>query len=440
MATCIWKGHAPPVAQVDRAAIDTGTTWANNDTVTFTINSKTVTHTLTTEANNHATILTNAAVTLNASTIPEFAEITWANYGDTHIQGTVDTAGKPVTHGTVTNTTAGDGAFGQFANVTANSGPYCADTAVNWSTGATPANTNDIIFENSKVPCKYGLDFSTIQPNSITKRQSFTGEIGLPRMNVDAGDDADNRYVEYREQSLKFAGTAAQETATSVDIGEGEGTGSGRVKIDMTTANTNFTIHNKGQRAETGIPCVLLKGTNTLNTLKIIKGDVGVAFFGGDTSNLSGGIDIGYKDSVLGDSELVCGSGVTLGNIDQTGGKTDFDLTTAAVTTADLRAGELTLRGDTNGITTFNVTGGKCIDMGGSGTIATLNVSGPGDYDHTKSMTARTITNVELFKGAAYRDPHGVVTETNDIDLNQCKLSDVTIEKPAHKTVAFSAV
>lgn len=428
MANAIFLGHAEAVAQVQRAAITAGGTWANADTVTMTINGKNVVFTLTDEANTRSEILTNLATLLNASTIPEFEEITWANFANTHIQGTADEAGVPFT-ATNSEDTAGDGTFGDFAVSTEGGGPYSANTADNWSTGATPADADAVIFENSDVDCKYDLNaLAAIKPTNITIKQSYTGCIGLPRINVDGGTADEDKYVEYRTRYLAFK-------PTTVNIGEGEGNGSGRIMLDVGQGSAPvITVFNSGTREETGIPSTLLRGGNNSCSLTVLKGDVGLAFFGGESANVTAGFKISYVDNRLGDSSIVCGDGLTFGNIDQSGGQLAFE---DNVTTFTQTGGEATIRGAAT-ITTLTMNG-KFYSYG-TGTISTLNVLDDGDFDHSRSMEAKTISNVNLFKGAKYRDPNGVLTESAGIDLEQCTLQGVTIEKAANNTVTFSAI
>ncbi len=429
MATVIWQGGAPAIAQVDRSDI-AGNDGAHStgydfgDTITVTINGKAVTYALVVADESFGLILISLAAALNASVIPEFAEITWANYTNTALQGTADTAGKPVTW-TISATTSGNGAMGAVGSVTANSGPNCADTLANYSTGALPVDETDtVIFENSDVDCLYGLDLSAVDATSLTIKQSYTGNIGLPRTNIDAGTN--NSYVEYRDTYLKMG-------ATTVEIGEGEGTGSGRVKLDFGSDDVDVTVRGKGNRAEAGIPCVLLKGSSASNQLAVLRGDVGVAFFGGETTNLSGGLKLGHVGRVLSDAYVVLGSGVTLAAITQSGGQLQVE---SNLTTFTQYAGEANVGGSAT-ITTATIHGR--LQDSSSGIFTTLILVG--EYDHSQSLTAKTITNaVELYKDAVYRDPYDVVTEDGDFDLNQCRRDQVTIEKPANKNIAFSAV
>ncbi len=429
MGNAIWLGHAEAVAQVQRAAITAGGTWANADTATMTINGKNVLFTLTNEANTRADILTNLAILLNASTIPEFEEVTWANYSNTHIQGTSDEAGKPFT-ATNSEVTAGDGTFGDFVVSTEGGGPYSANTADNWSTGVAPVNNDAVIFENSDVDCLYDLGvLAAIEPTSITIKQNFTGRIGLPRVNVDGGTADEDKYVEYRSRYLAFA-------PTTVNIGEGEGNGSGRIMLEVGQSSAPaVTVFNKGTREETGIPSVLITGGNNDTSLTVLRGDVGLAFFGGEVADVTAGCKISYVDNRLGDSSVVCGDGLTFANITQSGGKIEFEDNVTTFTQE--KDCEATVRGAAT-ITTLTMDG-KLYSYG-TGTITTLNVTDNGDFDHSRSMDAKTISNVNLFGTAKYRDPNGVLTETNKIDLERTTVQKAFVEKPANMTIEFSAI
>ena len=415
MANCRFLGHAEAVAQVQRATMSG--TWANNDTATVTINGKDVTYTNSTGANNYNTILTGFAAALNASTYQEFAEITWANSSNTDIQGTSDTLGTPFV-ATNSEVTAGNGALGDFAATTNNEGPNSARSLDNWSTGALPTASDDVVFEDSDVDCLYDLEtLAAVQPLTLTIKQSYTGKIGLPQTN----EDATTEYQEYRTRYLQMGPVVAT-------IGEGDGDGSGRIMLDSVANDTAWTVYNKGQRVQTGVPCVLLKSTNASSALTVIEGDVGVAYFEGETSNLTGGCKVG------GSATVELGSGVTLGDIDQSGGNI---IVRSNSTTTDIYGGTLTIY-EAATATTVNVYGGAKVFDYSTGTFTTLNLVG--EYNHSGSMAAKTITNASLYRGAVYRDPYGAVTVNNGLDLQRCKPTEVTIDTVPHKTWTESAI
>jgi hypothetical protein len=413
--THVWNGDALPVAQVDSftpANVET------TDIFTLTCNGRSVSFTAT--AATVANVTAGLTTAWNASTEVEHTELT-ASDQTTYMDLTSDTAGVPFT--VTASTTDGGGTDDQTltrAAVTANAGPnvWAAD---NFDSGTLPANTDTVIFENSNVDCLYGLDQNAVTLTLLTIRQSYTGKIGLPRTN------ATNSYVEYRDTFLKIS-------ATTVDIGEGEGNGSGRIKVNVGSNQTAVNIYNQGTRAETGIPCVLWQGTHASNTFNLVKGDAGVAFFGGETSTIAT-LQVGYISNQSSDSELLCGSGTTLTTVTVNGGEVDLD---SNVTTLNQTAGDVTLRSAAT-VTTWNLDGGTAYHAS-TGTLTTLNVGGGAIFDCRRSLGARTITNANLYQGATINDPMKTVTFTNGLDLVRCSPGDVTLDIGEHQTLTPSAI
>lgn len=286
MASVRWSGNAQTVTQVDTVTI--ALTWAAADTATITINGKTVT--FVAADNVTANIAIGLAAAFNASTEPEFAEITALAVGST-VTLTSDTAGVPFTAAS-SESTVGTGTA-TLAHTTAASGPNWANVAANWEGGSLPSAADDIFFDNSAIDVLYGLDLSAIGTfTSVTVAASYTGKIGLPKQNA-------NVYPEYRATYLVAK-------ATTKNIGTGPGSGSGRIKIDSSSVTTTLNVISTGSAAETGIPAFLWKGSNASNTANVEAGDVGAAIFGGETATLA-------TININGGS-LICGVGVTLTN------------------------------------------------------------------------------------------------------------------------------
>ena len=423
MGNVIWQGDNAEVKQI--ATFTVVDTWATSDEGDLTCGGKTITFVVA--ATETPTAVAAGLVALwNASEEGAFQEVS-AESAAAVITFTADTSGTPFAI-TSSETTAGDGTIGNQVDTTANDGAAVWDQATNWNTGAVPVDDDDVFVETTDNDIKWGLSQSGVTLDSLTFKQSFTGDCGLPEVN----NEGNNEFVDYRDTYLAIEPDVCT-------IGEGEGDGSGRIKHDAGAVTCAWTVLNSGVRADPEIPAVLLKGTDGSNTLTVLKGDVGVAFFAGEVSELAT-LNVGYVTSPAGDSQVICGPGVTLTTINQTGGKLDIDLTTAAPTTINLDGGVLTLRGDTNGVTTINIAeGAKLIDMGGSGTIGTIH--GRGEYDHSQSMTARTVTNFSLYPGYIYRDPHGVVTVSNGHDFQRCGPGQGgTFETKPHKTWTESAI
>jgi hypothetical protein len=417
MATRTWRGDAANTAQVSTL------TPANviiGDQFVSTINGKSITFTAT--ANTVANVTAGVNTAWNASTIEELAEITSLD-STTVITLTHDTAGVPFV---VTATTANGGGANTetfvFANTTAASGPNIAGIAANWSGATLPANTDTVVFEYSDSDCWYRLDeLAAIVVDVLKVTQSFMGDLGLPRTN------ATNGYIEYRATYFEVG-------ANTCTIGLGEGTGSGRIKLDLCNSTCAVSIYNSGSAAETGIPAILLRDLGANSTCTVLKGDVGIAYFAEETATVLT-LNVGYIDNVTGDADVYCGSGVTLTTVVKSGGNLVLN---SNLTTLTQDAGTTTIQGAATA-TTINLRGGTLYDRS-TGTYTTLTILGDGIYDHRGSLSAKTITNLTMYKGAQFYDPQGVVTITNGIDLVQCGLDDVIIDRPPNKTWTESAI
>ena len=398
MATKIWQGGAPAVAQV-QDYVFTGT-WEAGDIIQCTIGDVAIS--LAAGSTTKATIVDLIVSTwnaLSATQYPQFAEITASRTGDT-LRLTADTAGKPFACTLLTTEAGGGAADDQLIDggtssvgvaTVANAGPNDWSTAANWDTNAVPVNTNDVILENSSVSILYGLAQSAVTLASLTIRKSFTGYLGLPRNAA--------LYPEYREQYLCIG-------ATICLIGQGAGTGSGRIKVNFGSVQTACTVYGSGGSAEANIPAVLLQGTHAANVLTVLDGDVGVAFFGGETA--------------------------VVATLTQAGG---------------------TLRINAN-LTTANVNGGQCT-IGGTATVATLNANGGTTYytssgtctaaniaaavDCSADSRARFFSTTKLFKGAVLRDPGKSITHTNGLALQNCRLADVSLDVGYGRTITLTA-
>lgn len=410
MATKRWIGNAPAVAQVQTYVL--AGTWETSDVITFTIGTKSVstTATSTTIATIGAALVTfwNA---LDSTAYPEFAEIT-ASFSTATLTLTADTAGKPFTVTISTTETGGGAADAQTIDgttsstgtaSTANSGPNVYSLASNWDTGTAPVDGDDIFFDSGSVDCLYDLSYSSITPLSITIGPGYSGKIGLPETNE---DNASTPYREYRTTYLTL-GNSGDATNIAVTINGG----GGRVKLNFGTSQYTALVRNTGQRFETQIPTLLLRGTHASSALHVNKGDVGVAFFGGETSTLLT-LNVGYQTNPAGDSSVVLGSGVTLTNatIVQTGGTLETNSATTGTATITLYDGLLTLQ--SGGQLGLTVRGGRCV-YNSTGTLGGAPVvSGTGILDFGQDLRTKTVTNpIDVFgESARVRDPNRVVS------------------------------
>lgn len=390
MATRRWLGTAPAVAQV------TPVTPANveiGDVFMLTINNKSVS--FTAAAATVANVTAGLVAAWNASTEPEFAEIT-ASDETTRIDLTADTAGKPFT---VTATaTDGGGTDDQTLTVgaasTTNSGPNDWGTAANWSGGAVPVNDDTVVIEDSDVDIKYGLDQSSVELDGLTIAQSYTGEIGLPLYNEDS-----TAYAEYRDRFLKVAFGATN----PVNIGEGNGSGSPRIQLDLDASAAVVSVFNSGNAAD-----------NEYAAIQVVNGN-GASFY-----VYGGSVDVEYRDTVgtsindliVAGGAVRVGDGVTTIEDADIGGGTVELRNTGIITGLDITGGNVTHRG--GAVTAASVRGGT-LDYRSDSTLSALTLNGSGavvDFDN--DARAVTVTDTTLTEGTI-RDKFERVTWTNGV-------------------------
>jgi hypothetical protein len=407
--------------------LSVGGTIEADDLFNLTVGNKTLT--VTAGATAAATVAGNIVTAWNALTqtqAPEFFEIVAAYTTGGSFTLTAKIVGKPFTVAITTTEANGDAADSQtfiLVHTTVSSGPNAASTPANYSGGALPVNSDTLVFENSAGSVLWGLDaLAAVTLANLQVKQSYTGTIGLPRNN----GSGTTSYLEYREQYLKVG-------ATNWSIGLGDGSGSGRLKFDFGSVQFTGSVFNSGSQAESYIPSILLLGTHESNALTVLKGTVGVAIFAGEVSTLAS-LGLGYVSSIQGDANVQLGDGVTLTTITKAGG---ILLLGSNVTTFTQYDGQTTVKNAAT-IATGTV-GGTIIDRS-SGTwgATAFTLLGNGIYDHGKSLTAKTITNLNGYKGAKYLDPYGVVTLTNGLIHSGCKPGDITIDAPVGKTLSMA--
>lgn len=398
MATKRWLGQA--AATYDLWTITVSGTMTSQ-TYSVTINGKSVTYV----ANGSATatvILAGLAAAIQASVIPEFLELTAA----------ASPAGGPYTSLTLTGTTLGrpstvsvaTGGAATFAasHTTTATGPNDFTNPQNWSTGTAPANSDVLVFDNGSSDCKYNLG-SALTGVTVNVSPAYSGNIGLPFIN----NDGQNSYNEYRATSLTLAGGTVTINAPNVR----------RLNLAFGANTAVVTVSDSGNRLDQYTPAILIIGGDGSSTLDIIKGDVGVAFYQGQTATFAT-ISTSYKSSQSSDVKLFCGAGATLTTINKSGG----DLTVnSAVTTLTQGIGGGTMQIVAGAITTLNIDNGTCV-YDSTGTLGTAIVSGRGILDFGKSPAAKTVTNpIELYGDfSSVNDPQKTVNSgTLEVTTNE---------------------
>ncbi len=433
MATRNWLGDALAVANVQTLTM-TGT-WVNGDDITLTINGKdlvitvgddvTVTEValLIKEAWEGTTLTdTTASSNTTGNLIPEFNEITATSTAGV-VTLTRKTEGTPFTLTQSENSTLG--VITGPTEVTAATGPNHFDNADNWSGSTVPVSTDDVVLDHGSVPIKHALDQNAITLTSLTIEMGYTGFIGLPETNIDAGATAS--YSEYRETVLKIS-------ATTITIGGGSGNGSGRIKLDTGTVNTTINCFGTGQALETGVPSFLWNSGTATNNVNILKGSVGVAIFAGDIATITN-LRVGKITSTIGDVTLRCGSGLTITNVTMGGGTVTLESTTTLV---DMTDGQLTLLSGAQAA--LNIDGGTCFYRS-DGTLTQGRVGADAALDCSQDPRARTFTDLELLEQSSFKDPHKSITFSNPIQLPRTGVEKLKeIDLGSHYTIQRGAI
>lgn len=384
MASNLWLGRAKAVAGVKSLTV-AGTISAG-DTFTVTINGKSITFTATTTTIAH--VVAGLVALLNASTIPEFAEITWTDASPI-VTATHDTAGVDFT--ITTSETAAAGTF-VTSTATAATGPNFYDNANNWSLAAVPVSTDDV-FIDTPVSILYGLDQSSVLLTSLTISARFSNgaEIGLPAIN------ASGNYPEYRERYLKTG-------ATTVIVGVGPGDGSNRINLNLGTDQTAVEVRKTGVSPESGGTACTIKAVHSSSTLDCWDGtSVGVAVEGGDSSTLS-------KISAASGANVFVGKGATVATLTGTGNI----VSNGSITTITQGDGSWQING-TTAITTLTQNGGR-LAYRSSGTVTAATIGGV--LDCSGDMSTRTFTALTLKRGGTIIDPNRTITYTGGILLD----------------------
>ena len=401
MSDLRWTGAATAVAQVD--TITPGGTIEADDLFILTITGWDGTSTAISVAAGGTTVadVTAAMVAAwNASTHPLCTPIT-ATDNTTNLTLTADTAGEAFSVAATTTEAGGGAADAQTfsrAATTASAGPKHWDDANNWDTGALPGAGagENVYIENADAEILYGLDQSGISNtlSTLNIAKSFTGKIGY-------------------DGASGFAGTYLQIKASAIKIGYnytgGSPSGSTQIMINTGSTASTITIEGSGTSANSAKQAVRLLANSASTTIAVLKGSVGVAQQAGETTTI-GTLSMSYSLSKDTDANVVVGEGVTLTTVNKNAGICYLG---CAATTINHDYGTLNTFGD-GAITTLNIEGGTG-NLNSTGTITTLNII-TGMADFTKSLEARTVTNLKIDTGGVLAYDPSILTITNDIE------------------------
>ncbi|MDZ7809209.1 MAG: hypothetical protein U5L11_02520 [Arhodomonas sp.] len=248
----------------------------------------------------------------------------------------------------------------------------------------------------------WGLDGLTTTGHDLRVEQSFTGRIGL-RWNAfatsDDGETTDTTAPEYRTTHMTLDLARLE---VGGHLGPGQPSGSSRILIDDDSGDaTAVVIHDTAASgADTGKPPVRLKLNSSAATIDVRDGSVGIA------TDQPGDVTTIGDINVQGGACFV-GEGVTATNINVAAGTLRANLGAATLTQALIHDGTVTLDGD-QVITTLQQTGGRTV-CNVTGTIGTVELEG-GTLDLSQSAEARTLTTVNLHRGATLIGDDDVVT------------------------------
>ena len=380
-----WLGNAAAVYDIWTVSLS-GT--VTSQTYSVTINSKSITY-VAGVSDTVATILAGLVTNLSSLTTPpppEFQELTWVVSGTT-IVATANAAGNPCT----ISVSTGGGATFSIAHTQSATGPNDFTNGQNWSGGVAPANSDELVFDNGNIPCKYNLN-SSLTGITLLISSGYSGTIGLPFINA----NAQTTYAEYRTISLTLAGGTVTINAPNCK----------QCNLAFGSNTATVTVQGIGSRLSQYIPPILITGGNGSSQLAMTKGDVGLAYYQGQTADFPT-ILTSYQSSATADVTLYCGSGTTLGTITKNGGTITVN---SNVTTLTQGTGGGTTYVIAGAVTTAYVENGTLV-YNSTGTLGTVTVAGKGVLDFSQDPQGKTVTNPILLYGdySSVNDPAKVV-------------------------------
>jgi len=383
MANIRFEGGA--AVKTDTRTYAFGGTWEADDVIRVQVGNKI--KDVTGGSVTTATVVTTLAAAIVALSADDFPEMVGAESGFLATASTTTltlTANKPgvpfictltpleVTLGAADAQTIGGVGTATTGTVSvANAGSTVWDTAANWDGGVVPVVADAVFFDHYSGDVLYGLSNAGATLASLNFARSFTGLVGLPKVN-NLGEE----YPEYRTEYLTI-------DATLVRIGYGPGEGAGRIKLNNGSVQTAVTVDNTGTPVDEDLEAVLWKGTHASNTMTVRgDGSVGVAVFGGEVATLA-------TLTVEGNSNVRCGLGTTLTTVTVNGGSVELN---SNVTTLTVNDGTVTVNG-TMTVGQLTINRGLVI-YNSTGTLSGSTVVGEnGSIDFGQGVGAVTVSN-----------------------------------------------
>jgi hypothetical protein len=448
-ATVRWTGAAQDVRQV--STITVAGTWATGDTATLTINNKSLTVTVgaATSTSNVADILARAVDAANATAdlggtesrnfggeeIPEFAEIDASDNGAV-LTLTSAVPGVPFTL-TRSEATAGDGTLGAVTAVTAATGKNWLSNAANYSGGSIPVDNDVLVFDSGDVSVLYALDH--FRTNNIDLEVivygTWTGQLGLPAVNV-------NEYREYRARYFQQRGGSKFFRV----IGDVPDETTAPLWVDFQDqAGASITLAGKRGEATPADPSVSIAGAHAstlTNVLAIERGNIEIepSDAGTDATKYAAFVNVlmGTPTSTADDLSVTFGAnarGQFFGAITMSGGnlvvrcplKVSTDESTLRVASGVV---ELRANGDYGTVEVHS--GGTVYAIATSAySIDDLILFG-GTFDMRQGIGNPSGINQVLYAGSSFHWVDGG-GGSPVVQLVGCTLSDVTLTMPPNR-------
>jgi len=397
MAILRWISGAQSVTDVWTLTLS-GT--VTSQTYTITIGSKTITYTAG-GADTHAIIFAALLASWNSTSTPapaEFKELI-ATGGVTNLVLTGRVSGRPHT----ISFTTGGGATATATNTTAATGPNFRNNGANWTGGSAPANGDTLVFDSGNVSCKYGFTAALTTLTTLIN-PGYGGTIGLPDVNTDGAP-----YHEYRSTSYTQEGGTLVVNSSNVSL----------VRAYFGTTVATVRVLQTGQRIDPNAPVVLLTGGAASSECDVSRGDVGLAYYAGETANFPT-IKQSYISQQPSDSRIVGGTGLTWTTWTKSGGITETN-SNGTTFTQDPNSGPTTVMAGL--ITTINDNGGPFY-YNSTGTPATINIRNDGVFSFDSDPRSVTVTNPINMYG-----PNAFLRD-NQKRVNSGVLSVVTVGTP----------
>ena len=413
------------------ATLVIGGTWLATETVTLTIDNVDVVITigsLVTTAqvattigqavNGTALTDTTAAVSPTiaqggAQALGQFAGIT-ASVSSSTVTFTADVAGVPFTISAAEGSTSGT--INLTASATAATGQGTFTNQDNWSGNTAPVD-DDAIYLNSGAQNIFNGLSPAIQPASFTKTKAYSGNIGLPEVNV---DDEDKPYGEYRTKALTFDDNSV---TCTYNLEGGTGFGSRLCRLAAGAGQAVFNIYGQATPLVSGVPCVLLSGSHSDNVVNNLNGNVGIAFYASEAMTLA---TLRTGNGVNSQARSICGPSATLSSCDviTAGG---FVETRTAIDNVEMTGGVHEHHAGT--IADLDVFQDGTFIPRGAFTITDFSSGSGGHFDKRHDLSVVTFTNKVLFyKGAKFSDPNGTCVFSAGYQFVGCREKDCDMD------------